>query len=552
MREQIRSILEETVIRLAAGGKLPTGLTVTVDPPKDESFGDFTTNLAMVAASRLRVPPRKVADDLVAALGDGGGLFERVEVAGPGFINLTVRRDEWYRLLAEALAAGDHWGGAALGSGHRVQIEFVSANPTGPLHVGHGRGAAVGDVLANLLQAAGFTVEREYYINDAGRQMELLGRSVLARYRQALGAPGEFPADGYQGDYIKDVARDLILKKGNTLLSLSEDAAVDAASRFARECILQGIRTDLADFGVTFDHWVSESSLLAEHPLDELLGELEAAGMAYREEGALWLRTTSFGDDKDRVLVRGNGQATYFANDILYHREKYRRGFERVIDIWGADHHGYVERMKAAVQTLGRPAEALHVILVQLVRLLRQGEVVRMTTRGGEFDTLRQVLDEVGRDAARFFFLYRKADAQLDFDLELAKSQSSENPVYYVQYAHARISSIFKKLEAAGGAFIPAGPPELARLVLPEELALVKRIVLYPDLVAQAAEALEPHRVPHYLQDLASRFHTYYNQHRVISPDEGLTAARLTLVRLIGRVLAHGLSILGVSAPESM
>ncbi len=552
LREQVKLVLEKAAERLVGEGRLPSGLPVQVMPPKDESHGDFTTSLAMAAASRLKIPPRKVAADLTAALGDGGGLLEKVEVAGPGFINFFVRREKWLGALAAVEARGRDYGNVDVGRGRRVQVEFVSANPTGPLHVGHGRGAAVGDVLANLLAAAGFSVAREYYINDAGRQMEMLGRSVLARYRESLGTPAAFPEDGYRGDYIRDVARDLILKKGNRLLSLPEGEAVEEATVFAKDCILKGIRDDLASFGVAFDHWVSERELLAENPLDALLGDLEKAGLAFKAEGALWLGTTAFGDDKDRVLVRSNGQATYFANDILYHREKFRRGFDRVVDIWGADHHGYVERMKAAVRALGREGDDLSVILVQLVRLLRGGEPVAMSTRAGEFDTLRQVIDEVGPDATRFFFLLRKADAQLDFDLELAKRQSSENPVYYVQYAHARIHSIFRKMDESG--MPPRAPAmeDLARLDLPEELALIKRIVLYPDTVAEAAEALEPHRLPFCLQDLASRFHAYYNRHRVITADEGLTAARLHLVRLVGTVLAHGLRLLGVSAPQSM
>jgi arginyl-tRNA synthetase len=445
---------------------------------------------------------------------------------------------------------GPNWGNSSVGGGERIQVEFVSANPTGPLHVGHGRGAAVGDVLANLLAAAGWKVEREYYINDAGRQMSLLGKSVLARYRQALGKECELPEDGYKGDYIREVARDLILKKGESLIGLDEGEAAAYATIFAGDWILSGIRKDLEDFGVTFDAWVSEKRLLETHPLGELMDDLRGKGEAFEAEDALWLRTTAYGDDKDRVLVRSNGQATYFANDILYHRDKFNRGFDRIIDIWGADHHGYINRMKAAVQTLGKPADSLSVILIQLVRLLRGGEPVAMSTRSGEFDTLRQVMDEVGRDAARFFFLTRKADAQLDFDLEVAKHRSSDNPVYYVQYAHARIKSIFRKLPEGIERAVAA--PDLTRLVHPEEMALIKKVALYPDVVAQAALMLEPHRIPFFLQDISSRFHLYYNRHRVISPDEALSGARLFLLDMVGRVIGHGLGIVGVSAPESM
>lgn len=552
MREKIKLILEKGIKTLAAEGRMPEGIPVIVDTPREESFGDFTTNLAMEAASRMRVSPRQVAQDLLEAVGDGGGLFEKVEVAGPGFINFFLRQEEWFGALLEVEREGDKYGNSDIGSGRKVQVEFVSANPTGPLHVGHGRGAAVGDVLANLLSAAGYDVVKEYYINDSGRQMDLLGGSVLARYLDALGKETDLPEDGYRGDYIRDIARDLILKRGEALLTMAPEEAREEAACFAREWILKGIKKDLSDFGVTFDHWTSEKELLAEHPLDELLEELRGRGLAYSDDGALWLRTTGFGDDKDRVLIRSNGQATYFANDMLYHREKYRRGFDLVIDVWGADHHGYVDRMRAAVKALGEAGESFDVILVQLVKLLRGGQVVAMSTRQGEFSTLREVMDEVGRDAARFFFVYRKADSQLDFDLELAVRESTENPVYYVQYAFARINSIFKKMSEAGIVPAGAGDVDLGRLDLPEELSIIKAVVLYPDVVAAAAEALEPHRIPFYLQGLASRFHAYYNKHRVISSDESLTSARLYLVKLVGRVLAHGLNIIGVSAPESM
>ncbi len=550
MKARVERALVEAAARLVREGFLPEVAAPIVEPAKEESFGDFTTNMAMVCASRIRVPPRALAERIVAALGDAGGLFERVEVAGPGFINIFVSRANWLADLAAASRMGSSWGNSNVGGGRRIQVEFVSANPTGPLHVGHGRGAAVGDVLANLLAAAGWKVEREYYINDSGRQMSLLGKSVLARYRQTLGKDAKLPEDGYKGDYIHDIARDLILKKGETLVAMDEGEAAATATSFAVDWIMAGIRKDLADFGVTFDAWVSEKRLLEEHPLGELLDELRARGEAFSADDALWLRTTAHDDDKDRVLLRSNGQATYFANDILYHRDKFRRGFDRVIDIWGADHHGYVNRMRAAIQTLGKPADSLSVILIQLVRLLRGGEPVAMSTRAGEFDTLRQVVDEVGRDAARFFFLTRKADAQLDFDLELAKHRSSDNPVYYVQYAHARIRSIFRKLPE--GVERAVASPDLALLVHPEEMALIKQVALYPDVVAQAALVLEPHRIPFFLQDLASRFHLYYNRHRVISADEALSGARLFLLDMVGRVIAHGLGIVGVSAPESM
>jgi arginyl-tRNA synthetase len=537
---------------MTADGRLPGGLPILIEVPKEEEFGDFSTNLAMAAASRLRVPPRDVAGELLEVIGDGNGLFHLVEIAGPGFINFFIRREEWIGALAAVDDRGDTYGNSHSGAGKKVQVEFVSANPTGPLHVGHGRGAAVGDVLANLLTASGYEVEREYYINDAGRQMELLGLSVMAGYRKALGMEDEVPEDGYQGDYVAEIARDLILKKGEALLSVPRTDAVAQAADFAREWVLKSIRQDLEDFGVTFDHWVSEREVLSEHPLEELLEELEGSGLSYTDEGALWLKTSSFGDSKDRVLLRKDGRPTYFANDILYHREKYRRGFDMVIDVWGADHHGYVDRMKAAVKALGEADDAFEVILVQLVKLIRDGSVQAMSTRQGEFDTLREVMEDVGRDAARFFFVQRRADSHLDFDLDLARSQSSENPVYYVQYAHARIASIFKKIPESGLSVPRGSEAVLERLTLPEEMSLVKKVVVYPEVVAGAAESLEPHRLLFFLQDLASRFHVFYNRHRVISPDEDLSSARLYLVKLIGRILSHGLGIVGVSAPESM
>jgi arginyl-tRNA synthetase len=483
---------------------------------------------------------------------DRNGVLEKVEIAGPGFLNFFVREGGLTTLLDAVERQGDRYGSSDLGKGRRVQVEFVSANPTGPLHIGHARGAVVGDVVANILAAVGYQVFREYYINDAGNQMDNLGKSVLLRYRELLGETAEFPEGCYRGDYIRDLASELLKRDGER--HLAEDAAriVPLFTDYAAGAILEGIKEDLRTFGVVFDLYFSERELYRDEGVEKLLRDLEEKGFIYREGEALWFRTTAFGDEKDRVVVRQNGVPTYFAADIAYHRNKFLRGFETVIDIWGADHHGYIPRMSAAVQALGHQKEALKIILVQLVNLLRDGKPAAMSTRSGEFVTLREVVDEVGRDAARYNFLMRRSDSHLDFDLELAKRQSNENPVYYVQYAHARICSILRMAAERGIAAPAAGEADASLLRLPEETELIKAITRFPEVVEGAARTLEPHRLTFYLNDLAALFHSYYNRNKVISEDGALTGARLFLVRSVLTVLKNTLNMLGVSTPEKM
>lgn len=555
MRLWIQERLQEALESAHKQGEIhtaPEAVSIPIEVPREETLGDYASPLALGMASLERRSPREIAQILVRHFSDPDGFLDRVEVAGPGFINFTLHPRCWQQGIRQALLAGETYGQVSIGEGLRVQVEFVSANPTGPLHVGHGRGAALGDSLSRLLAAAGYQVHREYYINDVGRQMALLGQSTWARYRELLGESVPFPEDGYQGAYIRDIARKAVEQEGPRLRDLPEDEAVAWFARFAREQILEGIRRDLEDFGITFDTWYSEQSLYEQGEVEESLRFLKERGYLYTREGAQWVATTSFGDAKDRVVVRANGQTTYFASDIAYHRNKFLRGFQVVIDIWGADHHGYEPRIRAALQALGLSPEALKVILVQLVSLVREGKPVSMSTRAGEFVTLREVLDEVGRDAARFLFLTRRADSPLEFDLELAKRQSQENPVYYVQYAHARIASLFRQARERG---IPLPVPEttdLSPLTLPEEVRLMKRVCAYPDCVAESARALEPHRLTFYLQDLAGDLHQYYYRHRILTEDRPLTQARLLLMQAVGQVLRHALGILGVGAPERM
>ena len=478
--------------------------------------------------------------------------MEKVEIAGPGFLNFFIREDRWSSLLKIVESEGDRYGTATFGQGRRIQVEFVSANPTGPLHIGHARGAVVGDVMANILAAVGYGVFREYYINDAGNQMNNLGKSVLLRYRELLGRTEEFPEGCYKGEYIRDLAAELLKRDGERYLGMDAMEAIPLLTTYAGAAILEGIKEDLLAFGVVFDLYFSERELYREDGVGSLLRTLEEKGFIYHEGNALWFRTTAFGDEKDRVVVRQNGDPTYFAADIAYHRNKFLRGFETVIDIWGADHHGYIPRMSAAVQALGYEKDALKVILVQLVNLLRDGKPVAMSTRSGEFDTLREVIDEVGKDAARYNFLMRRSDSHLDFDLELAKRQSNENPVYYVQYAYARICSIIRMAAERGCEAPRYDQAELGLLRLQEEIDLIKTITRFPEVVEGAARTLEPHRLTFYLNDTAAIFHSYYNKNKVISDDGALTGARLFLVKSVRTVLKNALTLLGVSAPEKM
>jgi arginyl-tRNA synthetase len=526
--------------------------TVDLENTKDPQFGDYASNIAMVLASVVRDKPRKIAQVLVDHLSDPERILEKVEIAGPGFMNFFVRDQVWAALLKEISMSGQQYGRSDLGVGRRVQVEFVSANPTGPLHIGHARGAVIGDVIANILTAAGFSVSKEYYINDVGKQMNTLGKSVHLRYRELCGMAAAFPEDHYRGEYIYDLAREILEKHGRVYLDKTDPETIGFFTRYAADSILEGIKEDLASFGVSFDLYFSERELYRDNGVFGLLDQLKTKGYVYQEEETTWFKTTAFGDEKDRVVVRETGEPTYFAADIAYHKNKLDRGFDMLVDIWGADHHGYIPRVKAAIQAMEKDPEALKIILVQLVSLLRGGKPVAMSTRAGEFVTLREVIDEVGKDAARYNFLMRRSDSHLDFDLELAKKQSNENPVYYVQYAHARIRSIIRTA-AERGFQIPAyGAVDLRLLTVPEEIALIKTIIRYPEVVDQSARVLEPHRFTFYLNDLASIFHSYYNKNRVISEDAELSKARLFLVECIGIVLRNALSILGVKTPEKM
>lgn len=554
MKNRIRSQLDQALRRCYDQGRLHSGEIpdILLEIPANPEHGDFASNLAMLLARAEKKAPRKIAEELVAALGEGDGLWRRLDIAGPGFINFYLAHRCWYGVLDDIVRAGNHFGRCRVGAGKKVQVEFVSANPTGPLHIGHGRGAATGDAVAALLEHAGYEVEREYYINDAGNQMDTLGRSLYLRYRELFGESIAFPENCYQGEYIRELAQVVADQDGRRWLDVAEEQALAFFGRFGGERILAGIDDDLQAFGVRFDRWYSEQSLYDRGEVTRGIELVRERKLAYEQEGALWFRTTDFGDDKDRVLVRSNGATTYFASDVAYHKEKFDRGYDLVIDVWGADHHGYVPRMKAVLAGLGRNPEDLQVILVQLVNLLRGGRPVAMSTRSGEFVTLKEVIDEVGRDACRFFFLMRRSDSQLDFDLDLAKQQSSDNPVYYVQYAHARVCSINRTAQEQHIAVPGMGLVDFDLLQLDEELSLAKHLALFPETVAGAAQSFAPHRVVFYLQELAAQFHSYYNRNRIITEDLELTRARLYLVNCVRIVLYNALVLLGVSAPEKM
>jgi arginyl-tRNA synthetase len=547
-----KQYLEDVLKSALAGRGLPWPDKAVIEPPRDRKFGDYSANVAMLLAGAAKLKPRDLAEALAGDLRRAGA-FERVEVAGPGFLNVTFAPGFWHGILADVEAAGPAYGSSDMGKGVRVQVEYVSANPTGPLHIGHGRGAALGDSLARLLRKTGHDVSCEYYINDAGRQMRILGDSVWLRLRQIGDASIPDLDDFYRGDYIKDIAA-RVLKETPGILEMPEQQAIDICFHAAVDEILAGIKQDLRDFRVGHDVWFSEKSLVDAGKVDQTFADLKGRDLAYEQDDALWFRSTQFGDDKDRVLKKSTGELTYFASDIAYHDDKFKRGFDRVIDIWGADHHGYVPRMQGAVEALGKKG-ALTVILVQLVSLLKDGEQVAMSTRAGKFETLADVVAYVGADAARFLFLSRKSDSQLEFDLELVRRKSMDNPVFYVQYAHARIHSMLRKAaEQSGAGVAPAkpGPDAFSKLDSPDDLALCRLMERFPDVAASAAEGLAPHVVSHYLTELAAALHKYYTQHHVLSAGPEVAAARLLLLSCVAKVLAAGLDLLGVSAPERM
>ncbi len=555
MKNALKAIILAAAKAAYEKGCLPSSdfCEVVMEEPKVDSHGDLSTNMAMQMAKTQRMSPRKIAATLIDHLDDTAGIIDRTEIAGPGFINFFIRPSAWYPVLAAIHEEDDQYGRCDLGKGTRIQIEFVSSNPTGPLHVGHGRGGAVGDSTANILSFCGYEVQKEFYINDSGRQIQTLGMSVYLRGKELLGESVVFPDTCYQGDYIRELASNLLEQEGREIFETDAAQAIMPCARYAAEQITAGMRSDLVDFGVTFDQWFSEQSLYDSGKVEGDIRDFKQTGLIYENDGALWFKTSEYGDEKDRVVVRQNGQTTYFASDITYHKDKFERGFQKVIDVWGADHHGYIPRMKAAVEASGYKRDQFDVLLVQLVNLLRAGQPVAMSTRAGEFVTLSDVVKEVGRDAARFIFLTRHYESSLDFDLELAKQKTNDNPVYYVQYVHARISSIHRKAASDGLDVSGYAPSDLSALETPEDIALIKALARYPEVIETAGALMEPHRITYYLMNLAAAFHTYYNRHRVLSENDlKLTRARLYLISAVQRVIRNGLALLGVSAPDSM
>ncbi len=548
-----KTYLTEKLTPLLASMGLAWPAKTVIEPPKDKQFGDMAVNIALLLAKEAGKPPRDLAHDLAAGLLKGDGVVASAEVAGPGFLNIRFSQAFWQQTLWEIERAGDTFGSSTVGGKKKFQVEFVSANPTGPLHIGHGRGAAVGDSLARLLRFAGYDVHTEYYINDAGRQMRLLGLSVWLRLQELAGKSPTFPEDWYKGEYIVDIAREL-LSATPGLADKDEEEGVHICFEYAMNAILAGIKRDLTQFRVTHESWFSERALVATGAVEKTFERLKNSGYTYEKDGALWFRSSDFGDDKDRVLRKSDGSLTYFASDIAYHDNKYDRGFDFLVDIWGADHHGYIPRMRAALAALHKAPESFEVILIQLVNLLRGGRQIAMSTRAGQFDTLEDVVKEVGADASRFMFLSRKSDSQLDFDLELVKQRSMENPVYYVQYAHARICAVLRKA-AERGITLPDDSPlsTLALLTEDIEIDLMRRLDSFRDVVESAAQNLAPHHISFYLMELAGDLHRYYASYQALGAgNETLSLARLLLLRAVGQVLRNGLDLLGVSAPESM
>ena len=583
MKSSIAALVDQAIAGLPKLGDAPevSSSRTTVERTRDPRHGDFQTNIAMRLAKTAGSKPRDLAGQIIALLPESE-LVEKVEIAGPGFINFHLSETALHRELAEVLKAGSSYGRQRPRKEPRILVEFVSANPTGPLHVGHGRHAAYGATLANLLEAAGFPVEREYYVNDEGRQMDILGASVWLRMLEQDGEVVAFPKAGYRGEYIREIAAAIdgsalpkvsaaVLRKrlphdepegdkeeyiSAVLASAAELLGAERFSEVRRQAlgsILDDIRQDLGEFGVEFDRWYSERSLSDENRIEEALSVLKERRMLYEKDGATWFRATDYGDEKDRVVVRENGRTTYFASDIAYHYDKRRRGFDHLLDILGADHHGYVARVRAGLEAMGYAGDSLEVELVQFVSLYRAGEKLAMSTRSGEFVTLRQLRQEVGNDAARFFYVMRSHDQHLDFDLELAKSRSNDNPVYYIQYAHARVASVFRQLGEKGlSSDQKSGIANLGRLQKAHEKTLMSTVSRYPEIIELAAEKRAPHHMVHYLRDLANDFHTYYNAHTFIVDDAELRNARLALIAATQTVIAGGLRILGVSAPDSM
>lgn len=555
IKEKVLANLNQAALSAQTAGELTFESlpNFVLEEPREKQRGDLATNLAMVLTKQAHKSPREIAGILIKHFPTEGTWIETCEIAGPGFINFKLDPTWLTGVIPQVLSEGKDYGKGNFGQGQKVQVEFVSANPTGLLHMGNARGAALGDSLASLLSMAGYEVSREFYINDAGNQIHNFALSLEARYLQQLGQDVPFPEGGYHGEDLIDTVKGLIAKVGDKYLNVEEGLRREFLVRYALEEKLTQIRETLADMGVHYDVWFSEHSLHDSGAVKQAMEDLEKKGYIYEKEGALWLKSTLFGDEKDEVVVRSNGTPTYFAADIAYHRDKFERGFGQVINIWGADHHGHVARMKGAMSALDYDPANLEIILMQLVRLIQDGEVVKMSKRSGKYISLRELLDEVGKDAARFFFLLRDPDSTVDFDLDLAKAESSDNPVYYVQYAHARMCSILRQAEELGYEY--SGTPaqeELARLDSVEERELLKKLADLPSEISIAARLREPHRMAHYVLDLASLFHTFYNSQRVLVEEESLRKARLSLIHSTKQVLANVLRILGVTAPERM
>ncbi|MCW3132843.1 MAG: arginine--tRNA ligase [Methanophagales archaeon] len=552
MRQKIKALLLDALNQAQKIGSLPriAPPLFSIEVPKVADYGDFSTNLAFLLSKKTKQSPQEIAKELISHL-PSCDWIKKVEIAAPGFINFFLKSSAWQGVIKNIITRPESYGQGKERE-EKIIVEFVSANPTGPLHIGHGRGAAVGDTLANILDYAGYKIKREYYINDVGRQIQILGRSVFLRYLELLGEKIDFPKDHYQGEYIKKLAQEILERKGNKYREVAEKEVIPLFATFAKERIMEDIKKDLNNFGVRFDYWFSEKDLIKNGDVANLIKWLKDTGLAYEKDGALWFASSRFNDEKDRVLVRANGATTYFASDLAYHKNKFERGFHILIDLWGADHHGYVPRLKAGIQALGYDMEKLKILLVQLVHLKRGGKPLAMSTRAGEFVTLKEVLEEVGKDAARFIFLTRSCDSHLDFDLEVAKSQNMENPVFYVQYAHARVCSLEKIAKERGIEFPPFNAVDLTPLQSEGEIGLMKLLARFPDLIEDIARTLEPHRLSYYLTELAGEFHRYYNKYRILDAPEDICAARFALAQAVKIVIAKGLSLLGVSAPKQM
>ncbi|AXI10661.1 arginine--tRNA ligase [Oceanobacillus zhaokaii] len=552
--EQTEETLKQEIKAAVLGAKLATEEelpTIVLDKPKDKSHGDFASNIAMQLARIAKKAPRQIADEIVATLDQSKASIEKVEIAGPGFINFFMKNDFLGEIIPTILKAKDAYGKTDAGKGKRIQIEFVSVNPTGDLHLGHARGAAFGDVLCNVLDAAGYNVEREYYINDAGNQIDNLGLSVEARYLQEVGQDAEMPEDGYHGQAIIDIAKALVAEYGDEWATKEKAERIEFFKEYGLKASLANIEKDLEEFGVHFDNWFSERSLYKNDKISDALETLKNGNHIYEQDGATWFKTTDLGDDKDRVLIKKDGSYTYFTPDIAYHKDKLDRGFDKIINVWGADHHGYIPRMRAAIQALGYPADKMEVKIIQMVNLFEGGEKVRMSKRTGKAVSLKDLMEEVGVDATRYTFITRSNDSQLDFDMDLARSQTNENPVYYVQYAHARICTMLEQAKNKG--FDIDGEYDVSRLTAEKEVDLLKKLGEFPQMIADAAEMETPHKVTQYVFNLATLLHSFYNAEKVLDQDnQEQTSARIALMKAVRITIENALQLIGVTAPEKM